>query len=227
MLRERQAWDETNCANERKIADLEDYVSECKETLAQQGLKVELARLQPVETLREKFDRERDVHLKRIRELEERLAEGASRKDSTPSSVEPVMEKGDTPALLDGELMHGVRGRGSKASLSESVSATEGGHCRETSEGLGGAGMSDVVKGTDTAETAATKSPETDPTSKGVSASDKATPNCEESEKDKFIGPSGEGSDKAELMFPPNQPLVVVQMLQMLQMLQVVQMIVF
>ena len=63
--------------------------------------------------------------------------------------------------------------------------------------------------------------------SKGVSASDKATPSSEESDKDKFIGPSGEGSDKAELMFPPNQPLVVVQMLQMLQMLQVVQMIVF
>ena len=34
--------------------------------------------LQSVEMLREKFDHERDVHLKRIREQEERLAEGAS-----------------------------------------------------------------------------------------------------------------------------------------------------
>ena len=48
------------------------------------------------ETLREKFDNERDMYLKRIKELEEKLAKEASGKDrdskvSTPSSTEPEL----------------------------------------------------------------------------------------------------------------------------------------
>ena len=54
-----------------------------------------MAQLQSVEMLREKFDRERDMYLKHIVELEVKLADGASQKDPTPRSMKFKKDKGD------------------------------------------------------------------------------------------------------------------------------------
>ena len=114
------------------------------------------APLRSLETLREKFDRERDMYLKRIKDLEERLVEGTSRKDlTTPKFSE--RPKGDSPGTLGDELVHGVKEKESKESTS--VPLAEGGHS-EKPVGSGDSASSEisavVVIGTATAESCGT-----------------------------------------------------------------------
>ena len=120
LQREREAAEETNRESEKKIVELKeqvtnlrDYVGECKEALVQQEAKSELVRLKSVETLREKFDREREMYLARIKGLVEKLAVEASRADHDPTlpSAESEKEKEDAPTASGGESVHGVSGK--------------------------------------------------------------------------------------------------------------------
>ena len=162
LQRERHALDEANRASETKIAELQEkvgdlggYIGECKEALAQQEAKAEVERLQSMEALREKFDRERDMYLKRIKELEEKRADGTARRDPISSGAEPGREKGSVPSMSGGELEHGVKGIESKES--KGVSLSEGGHSEKPSEGLGSAPGTDEVEGTAMVKTTTTE----------------------------------------------------------------------
>ena len=177
-----------------------------KEALAQQGIKAEMTRLQSVEALREKFNRERDMYLKRVKELEERLADRASRKGPTPPSIKLDSEtaKGDASATSGGELVHGVKEKEKESKESISVSLTEGGHSKKPYEILGSHVGAGVVEGTATTRTTTIESPGTDLTSKGLSKPDKekkATPSGKTTDKGLVL--SGEKSDKVT---PQSQP---------------------
>ena len=137
LEREKQAWIEADRASKRKIAELEEqvtdlggYANECKEEMAKQEMKAEMARLRSVEFLREKFDCERDMYLERIKRLERSLSDEASRKDPTASSEKLAEAKRDAPLKpLVGELVHKKKKEGEVASesTSTSVPVTEGG----------------------------------------------------------------------------------------------------
>ena len=171
LEREKKAWDETDCASKQELAELQEqvknlggYFGECKEALAQQEMKSEMVRLQSVETLREKFDRERNMYLEHIKE------KLASQKDHpTPPTLKSETDKEDGPAKSGGELVHDAKGKKKEPKESTSVPVTEGGHSEKPSVSapVVGAGGTDVVEGTTTVKTTTIESPGTDLTSKG------------------------------------------------------------
>ena len=210
LEREKKAWDETDRASKQEIAELQEqvknlggYVSECKEALAQQEMKAEMARLQSAETLREKVDRERDMYLERIKELEEKLA---SRKDHpTPPTLKSETDKEDVPAKSGGELVHDAKGKKEEPKESTIVPVTEGSHSEKPSVSapIVGAGGTDVVEGTATVKTTTIESPGTDLTSKGSTTPDKAGEATPSGDKpDKKLAASGEKTDKGEVIDP-------------------------
>ena len=105
--REKEAWDEADRASKQRIAELEEhlggYVAECKGALAKQEMQAEMERLRCVESVREKFDLERDMYLERIKKLERSLAVQASREDL---GGKPKPDASLTS--LGGELVHEV-----------------------------------------------------------------------------------------------------------------------
>ena len=55
-----ESW-KTVSRQDETIKPLEDHLAECKQLLEKQEVQLELARLQALETLRERFDKERDL----------------------------------------------------------------------------------------------------------------------------------------------------------------------
>ena len=114
------------------IRALEDQLAECKQLLEKQEVQLELARLQALETLREKFDKERETYLDRIQHLETEL-ENARRRAVGPSTSpkEPETRRRDDAATSrKGELKEsGVGSRekgGKKASDKDSTGSEDG-----------------------------------------------------------------------------------------------------
>ena len=79
--------------------------------------------------MREKFDHERDMYLKRIKELEGTLAAGASQKDSILPTVQTETGKSGASAISGGELLGGLMGKEeeSRDSASTAVHLSSGG----------------------------------------------------------------------------------------------------
>ena len=114
------------------IRALEDQLAECKQLLEKQEVQLELARLQALETLREKFDKERETYLDRIQHLEKEL-ENARKRAVGPSTSpkEPETRRRDDAATSrKGELKEsGVSSRekgGKKASDKDSTGSEDG-----------------------------------------------------------------------------------------------------
>ena len=102
------------------IKTLEDHLAECKQLLEKQEVQLELARLQALETLREKIDKERETYLDRIQRLEKEL-ESARRKAVGPSTTSPkepeTRKRDDAATSKKGELKEsgvGSREKGGK-----------------------------------------------------------------------------------------------------------------
>ena len=73
-------------------------MDECRRLLEKQEVQYELARLQALEALRQKFDDERETYLSRIRHLERELEKKSTLEVSSTSPKEPETRKRDDSA---------------------------------------------------------------------------------------------------------------------------------
>ena len=119
--------EDTVSRQDETIKTLEDHLAECKQLLEKQEVQLELARLQAMETLREKFDKERETYLDRIQRLEKEL-ESARRKAVGPSTTSPkepeTRKRDDAATSRKGELKES--GVGSREKGGKKASGKEG-----------------------------------------------------------------------------------------------------
>ena len=110
----KEARQELISQHEETVRTLEEQVNECRRLLEKQEVQYELARLQALETLRQKFDDERETYLSRIRHLERELEKKSALEVSSTSPKEPeTRERDDSATPGVGELREsGVKGEG-------------------------------------------------------------------------------------------------------------------
>ena len=108
------------------IRALEDHLAEYKRQLEKQEVQFELVRLQALETLREKFDKERDTYLDRIQHLEKELESAAKAVGPSTGPKKPETRRRDDAATsTEGELKEDGVGSREKVSQKSSDKGSE------------------------------------------------------------------------------------------------------
>ena len=120
-------YEETIRKRVQMARDLEDHLAEYKQLAEKQEVQFELARLQALESLREKFDKERETYLYRIQHLEKEL-ESQKMKAVGPSTtpMEPeTWRRDDAATSREGELRESCGGSREKGSMKGSAQSIE------------------------------------------------------------------------------------------------------
>ena len=95
--------EELTSKHEETVRILEEHIGEYKVLLEKQEVQFELARLQALEALREKFDKERETYLSRIQHLEKELANLKRTLMEAPASPKETTTRKRDDAATSGE----------------------------------------------------------------------------------------------------------------------------
>ena len=133
----------TRRKQDKTINILEDHIAECKQLMEKQEVRLELVRLQALEALRGKFDKERETYLDRIQHLEKEL-EGARRKavGLATSPKEPeTRTRDDAATSRKGALKESGVGSREKKAIGKDREESKGDPLESSSTGGGRASV--------------------------------------------------------------------------------------